>query len=270
MMNTTTRLLIVVILVGLLATSSYVVPKCLKPKSVQLPDRNLADLPYQFGSWQGAESEVDPEVNKVLRLDADAVLDRAYEDDQNHVVSLHVALFSDLDAGIRHSPINCYRGNGWREVDRTTLTLNVSDESSIPVSLTTWEREGDRVLVMYWYQLGDHILFNRWDLFWARVDMRGKETWPALVKVLLQTRATDGEKAKERIKVIARTVYQWINEPGRSPGEARSNEQLPVGPDQGPTQVFDKMANSEYNTSSAAAERLFGPPPRQEPGVPPG
>lgn len=230
MMNTTTRLIIVAILVGLLAGSTYVLPNSLKPKSIELPTTwDLAEMPLQFGSWQGAEVEVDPKVRDWLLLDADTVVHRAYGDDRNHVVSLHAALFSDLDAGVLHSPINCYRGNGWRELGRTRLMLHVSDETSIPVSLTTWEREGERVLVMYWYQLDEHILFNRWDLLWARVDMRGKETWPPLVKVLLQTPAADADKARERIQAIARSAYQWINQPAHQPTPGSPNHQPSAG-----------------------------------------
>ena len=186
-------------------------------------------MPLQFGSWQGAEVEVDPKVRDWLLRDADAVVDRAYGDDQNHVVSLHAAFFSDLDVGVLHSPIACYRGNGWREVGRTRLMLHVSDETSIPVSLSTWERQGEQVLVMYWYQLDKQILFNRWDLFRARVKMRGKETWPALVKVLLQTSASDADKARERIQTIARSAYQWINQPAHQPSPGGPSDQPSAG-----------------------------------------
>ena len=61
MMNTTTRLIIVAILVGLLAGSTYILPNSLKPKSVELPTTwDLTDMPLQFGSWQGTEVEPDP------------------------------------------------------------------------------------------------------------------------------------------------------------------------------------------------------------------
>jgi EpsI family protein len=266
MINTTTRIFIVVIFVGLLATSSYVLPQWLKPKRVQTPEWNLAAMPLQFGSWQQAEVEVDPEVRDKILLDADAVVDRAYRDNQNHVVSLHAALFSDLDTGVRHSPINCYRGNGWREVDRKNVDLVLPDQSSIPVCLTTWEREGQRVLVMYWYQLDEYILFGRWDLFWTRLAMQGKETWPAMVKVLLQTRADDKDEAERRIQTIAVDAYQWINQPGHRASLSSPDDQASIEQDQ-PGRLFDKTADPDYNARFTVGERFFLPASRQESGT---
>lgn len=230
-MNTTTRLCIAAILVVLLAASSYLLPELLKPKNVVLPGWNLADMPRQFGSWQSAKVEVNPEIEEQILRDADAVVNRAYVDDADHIVSVHVALFRDLDAGVLHSPINCYRGNGWREVSREQVKLRGPEESSIPVSLSTWEREGGRVLVMYWYQLDEHILFDRLGLGLARVEMRNKETWPALVKVLLQTSAADPEAARERIDAIARETHQWINQGDHQPTSGGPTNQASVAED---------------------------------------
>ena len=213
MTNTAIRVLILAILVGLLAASMYVMPQWLQPKSVQLPKWDPADMPLEFGSWQGAEVESDPEVQKRLLLDADAVVDRAYRDNDGNVVSVHAAFFRDLDAGVLHRPSNCYLGAGYRQERSERLALSLPDGSSIPVDLTTWEKEGKRVLVMYWYQLDEHILFDRGDLFWTRLKMRSKDTWPAMVKVLLQGSADDPDKDGERIQKVAGEVYQWINEP---------------------------------------------------------
>jgi EpsI family protein len=221
--NTTVRLFIVVSLVGLVATSTYVFPAWLKPKEIRLPDWDLSTFPLQFDSWQGAQVELDEKIMERILRDAEDAVDRAYADDANQAVSLHVALFRDLDRGIIHSPYNCYRGAGWTRIDDTQLMLRVSEESSIPVSLTTWELQGKRVMVMYWYQLDEHILFDRLDLGMARWKMRNKETWPAMVKVLLQTSAADPDKGKERIQIIAQRAYQWLNRPAPQPGSGTRN-----------------------------------------------
>ncbi len=214
MMTTTTRLFLVALLVGLLAISSYMLPELLEAKDVHLPAWELADMPSQFGSWRGADVELDEKIREQLLRDANSEVSRAYVDDQSNAVSLHLALFQDLDAGVRHSPINCYRGNGWREIGRETMDLRLQDGGTIPVSLTTWEKEGQRVLVMYWYQLGDHVLFNRWDLLSTRLKMWGQPSWPAMVKVLLQTTTSDAdkEKSRERIQAVARYAQHWISQ----------------------------------------------------------
>jgi EpsI family protein len=233
MLNTPTRLLIrllvVAILVGLLAASTHVVPEKLKPKSVQLPDWDLADMPLELGQWQGVEGDLDPEVTRAL--DAEAWVDREYRDEEDHAVSVHVALFTSLDDGVRHNPSNCYRGNGWRETERERLMLHFPDHPSIPVSLGTWTREGEQVLVMYWFQLSTHVIFDRWDLWLARLDLLDQDVWPAMVKVLLQADATEGRAARERIEAVARGVYEWINQQdhqtgSRSPIDATSTGEV--------------------------------------------
>ena len=215
MKNTTIRLFIVAAIVVLIATLTYAFPRWLRPV-IRLPDRDFTEMPRQFGSWQEAEVEVDPEIQEVLRRDADVIVDRAYVDGENNVVSLHMAVFTKLDDGIRHSPFNCYRGQGWRELSRAKVALPVSGRD-IRVSLTTWEREGRQVLVMYWYQFGEHILFDRVDLARARWKMWGRETWPAMVKVLLQTSAADEVVAKKHIEEVARMAHEWLDHPVDEP-----------------------------------------------------
>lgn len=214
-MNTTTRLYVVASLVVLLAGLTYVVPQWLKPKEIRLPQRNIRELPMQFGPWQGTAVKMDPRI--AVRLDADMAIDRRYGHPAKQPVSVHVAVFRDLDAGVLHSPFNCYRSTGWEEIDTTRSTLQVADNLTIPVSLSTWQRKGERVVVMYWYQVGDHILFDRWGLWLGvRWKMRGKRTWPALTKVLLQTAATDPTDPSDAIanlEDIARHAYRWLNQP---------------------------------------------------------
>jgi EpsI family protein len=222
MLNTTARVFIVVSVVVLLAFSARWLPTMLQPNEIKIPEWELTAMPMQFDRWRGTETEeLDAEVTK--RLEAKSWIDRKYSDDENRSVFLHVALFDRLDDGVRHSPINCYRGNGWRETKREDTLLYIPDQPGIPARLTTWTRDGNSVLVMYWFQLGDRVIFDRPDLFLARLHMWRKNVWPAMVKVLLQTDATDGDAAKERIQTIARKVYEWINlvnQPASSAGGA--------------------------------------------------
>ena len=85
---------------------------------------------------------------------------------------------------------------------------------TIPVSLSTWEQKGERLLVVYWYQLGEHVLFDRWDLgMKIRWSLRGRPKWPALIKVMLQIPAPDPEEAKPVILDFAKQVAAWENQP---------------------------------------------------------
>ena len=60
---------------------------------------------------------------------------------------------------------------------------------TIPVSISTWEYEkkNKKVMVVYWYQIGEHFLFGRWDLgIKIRWSLAGKPKWPALIKVMME------------------------------------------------------------------------------------
>ena len=99
---------------------------------------------------------------------------------------MYGAMFSNPRGGVYHTPINCYRSTGWQDTSETREDLEVSDDLTIPVSLSTWEQKGERVLVVYWYQIGEHVLFDRWDLgMKIRWSLRGRPKWPALIKVML-------------------------------------------------------------------------------------
>lgn len=69
-------------------------------------------------------------------------------------------------------------------------------------------------MVVYWYQLGDHVLFDRWDLgMKIRWSLRGREKWPALIKVMLTIPAADPEAAKPVLLDFAKQLAAWENQP---------------------------------------------------------
>ncbi len=186
----------------------------LQPPEVQLPSWTFHELPTQLGDWRGEDTELDPEITKAVG--AERIVDRIYRDGLGHEISMHTAVFTDPVEGVYHSPLNCYRANGWELRDKTREELRLFDDLTIPVSLTTWKREGDRALVVYWYQLGEHVLFGRLDLgLKVRWSLAGRPKWPPLVKVMLQIQATEIEEAKATILSFAEQVARWENQPER-------------------------------------------------------
>jgi EpsI family protein len=222
MNNTTLRLWIVVALVAAAYGVSFLVKAGAAPPEVQLPDWTFSELPTslppteisspQGTTWRGENAEMDPKLTAAIG--ADSVVDRVYRDEKGNAISMHTAIFANPAEGALHSPINCYRGAGWEEVTETSEEIQVNVERSIPVSVTTWERGRERVMVLYWYQIGEHVLFGRSDLLNVRWAMRGQPVWPATVKVLLQTSAEgDLYDAKTRILDLAEQIGRWINQP---------------------------------------------------------
>ena len=188
----------------------------LQPPPVQLPKWTFDELPLQLGDWQGEPAKLDPEIYKAVGAAPGRIVNRIYRDEMGHQISMHTAMFMNPIDGVYHSPLNCYRANGWELVNKSREELRLFDNLTLPVILTTWQQEGNRKLVVFWYQLGNHVLFDRMDLgLRVRWSLAGKPRWPALVKVMLQIDAGELGDAKATILSFAEQVAKWENQPQR-------------------------------------------------------
>jgi len=210
MTNSKTRLLIAIGIAVMVYGGSYVVQAALKPPEVILPDRDFDTLPMQLGQWHGKDVELDPEV--FVNTDAKKVVQREYRDNQGHAISLFVAIYDKPDKGVYHSPMNCYRANGWQKIEDNYRDLQSEGAPTIPIRVTTWEQGGKHELVAYWYRLGEHTLFSRFDMGGVRLKMAGKAVWPAMIKVLLQTSGAEFGSAESKLCEFAAHVHRWVEE----------------------------------------------------------
>ncbi len=186
---------------------------------IQLPDVappawNVKDLPRQLGQWKGADEKLDERLFQATG--AYSIVERRYRNNETGTaISLHLAIFTDPTVGIWHNPMTCYLANGWKCKDSNQVPLNADDEKSDKIALSLWEKGGEQNVVGYWYQLGELRLYDRWDLGWkARWQLRGRKTWPALIKVLFS--ADPGNKpddSKVQMTNFADLVSKWINQP---------------------------------------------------------
>jgi EpsI family protein len=216
MKSTAMRLFLVAVLVALITWGSSMARSGLKPPQVKLPDKDFQKLPLQLAAWQGEDLALDPKVYE--SVGADIIVNRSYHDEAGHVVKLHVAVFSDPDTGVFHSPPNCYRAHGWTPGAEEKMLLQVGDQKTIEGDASTWDAESAHVALLYWYQLGDHILYDRFGLGGVRWALRGQEVWPALIKVLLETPTSgDPVEDKERLRDVGERIYRWINDSAAPP-----------------------------------------------------
>jgi EpsI family protein len=212
MNSITLRLYIVVVLIFAASGFSWVLKLQTEQPDVEMPGWTFDNLPLELGNWRGEPTKLDPEIAKATR--ADSITDRLYQDDAERVVSMHSAIFKDHNAGVYHNPFNCYRTAGWKKIDEAKETVAVSKDFTLEVSLTTWEKESHRILVVYWYQLGERVLFERFELGAIRWSLGGQTKWPVLTKVMLQTmESSDSRESKALILDFAKLVAQWLNGP---------------------------------------------------------
>ena len=190
----------------------YMNSALLKPPEVEMPSWTFRQLPLQFGDWQGEDTQLDR--NIALATGASIIVDRLYQDVSNHGVKMHTAFFEDPSKGVYHNPMNCYRANGWTLKSETRKKIPIADNKTLEVSFTTWELDKERVNVVYWYQLGEHLLYGRSDLgLKVRWALRGQPKWPVLIKVMLQIPApADAEEPEKLILAFTKRLASWINE----------------------------------------------------------
>jgi EpsI family protein len=194
----------------------------LKTPGTEMPVWRFQEMPKQFGNWRGEESTMNP--NTAVRTGArlDTIIERTYRDNQGHAVAMHAAMFDNPADGVIHSPLVCYNSAGWTKLSEKKIDLqlpteltNLPEKLTIPVSVSTWENEKDskQVMVAYWYQLGEHFLFGRWDLgLKIRWSLAGRPKWPALIKVMMEIPIIEGEDAKATVLSFAEQVAGWTNQ----------------------------------------------------------
>lgn len=205
-----------VIVAAAVIVSTYigvrVVGKLTETPPTALPAWSIQDLPKQLGEWHGEDTKLDERLFQAEG--AHSVLNRTYHNESGMMISLHLAIFDKPTDGIWHNPMSCYESNGWVARKEDKAALFETNENSDKIFLCTWDKSGDKTLVGYWYQLGDIRLYGRWDLgFNVRWQMRGRKTWPALIKILLSTpTGMKAEDTQAKMVSFAGLVHQWINQ----------------------------------------------------------
>jgi len=207
----------VAVLMVIVYGAAYLVGAGLKPPRIDLPPYDPKDLPLEIelpsGRWQGGLTQIDERLTRALKSQAVKVENRAYRGPRGQVVTVHMAIFGDHQLGLTHTPFECYRGNGWNKLDSQYVQVHGAQGRTAEVSLSMWRRTDKRVYVLYWYQFGDEVLLDRDDLGRFRWKMAGKESWPALVKVMLETPA-ESQADRQGIVELAEYIYRWTTAGG--------------------------------------------------------
>ena len=76
--------------------------------------------------------------------------------------------------------------------------MKVPNRPDTKISVTTWQRNSEKVIVAYWYEVGDHTMYERQDLLNTQWAMFGKSKWPVMFKVLLEMPADEAEQSRAK------------------------------------------------------------------------
>jgi len=118
----------------------------------------LAQVPDRIGTWMLTEEQpLEPDVAAYLR--PDDYIQRGYVSQQpDSSISLFVAYFKSLQSSFGpHSPQACLPGSGWLVHLWKVIDLPVPEGGTVPVNEYVLEKNGQRILVVYWYQNGRRV-----------------------------------------------------------------------------------------------------------------
>lgn len=123
---------------------------------------HLERLPRTIGNWQALRDvELSQDTRKILR--AESVLVRDYELAPGSRVQIFVAYYRNQHAGeSMHSPRNCLPGSGWEQLSNSSLAVDMGDGRRETVNRYLVEKQGNKMLVVYWYQNHNRIIANEY------------------------------------------------------------------------------------------------------------
>jgi hypothetical protein len=167
----------------------------------------------EAGKWEGKEAELSKDMFD--HSEAATVVSRIYSK-EGQSLSFLLAEYDQPSSGLYHNPMNCYKSSGFELKDTEQLPLQVDNRADGTIRLSTWTRTvenlPEKILVAYWYEVGDYTMFERPDLLPTQWKMVGKAKWPMMFKVLLEMPAGDGEQSKTTLLNMAQYVRKWLGD----------------------------------------------------------
>jgi EpsI family protein len=201
----TTRLWIAATCVLLIHGAARWIEGRYAPDRIRPSHAPLTELPLTLGEWDGMDSELDQRL--IEALGTDTAVNRRYVRTGRGVVDLHCALWTTGDEWLPHEPHVCYTGSGWNIDSRRQI--DVPEAPGLRATLLVAAQKGQRIQVLYWYQLGDRAYSDRDGARGARRQLWGEKTWPPLIKVMLQAPADDPARLDKGLADFAHRVFDW-------------------------------------------------------------
>ncbi len=126
------------------------------------PSAHLDTLPLTIDGWRGREGRLDRATEQSLQADAYTL--RTYARG-SAAIGLYVAYYATQRSGHTiHSPLNCLPGTGWTWLDRERERAPIAnDPSSSVVNRAIAQKDGDRLLLYYWYQSRGRVVASDYE-----------------------------------------------------------------------------------------------------------
>lgn len=200
------RIIILAMLLVATALSVYGISGIKPREQVKAPlDRVLGELP----GWNGGENfEMGPRIVDALKLDDH--LFRSYRRGSEQV-TLYIGFYRTAGkVGAAHDPLVCFTGQGWRLGNRSTGNARLG-ASGLKVNFATMiaERQGERELLVYWFQTNGTTSTNtvsqKAAMVWDRLNGRGEDN--AFVRLSTPIGDEAPDAARRRIFAFIEAFY---------------------------------------------------------------
>ena len=172
----------------------------------QAAEFEIAGLPTRLGEWTSEDAPLED--NVVQDVGALKMIRRTFVNPAGYRLAVVLATFPTGEPILPHPPDLCYAGAGWTVLGDAWQ----KDDRDRPYKLLTGERDRQKVLVSYWYQLRRNVVSNRNELRRELQQLRWKrQAWPPMVKVLIHAPVALSEpEAKSASEDLGAAIYEWV------------------------------------------------------------
>lgn len=171
-------------------------------------------LPQQLGPWTlddqaGQHSFLDPP------SDAASAANGVYRNAAGGEIFAELDQFIRLDVSLPHPPEQCYNLSGCFVKAQDDVRVPLGGQT-VTTRLMSVDHNGQRMSVMFWYDLDGEVVVDRVGLGEVRWKLRQQTVRPLVLKIMLQTLAPSTADAEETLRSIAVPLMAWIRG-GRTP-----------------------------------------------------
>ena len=181
------RFYLLFVLLGLTALYVYTRSEAAVPVN-----KALSLFPQKVADWtMTGEARFDERVLAVL-LPTD-YLSRSYIDSRGNKLSLYIGFHDGgPNSGPIHSPKQCLPGSGWNYLSNEVKQVSLNGEN-IPYVSAIYQKDIEKQLFLYWFQVRDQILTNEYALKLAMIQNSMLSNRRDSSFIRLSVMATDGE-----------------------------------------------------------------------------
>jgi len=167
----------------------------------KVPD--WTSVPLELAGWKGTLESFEPGYGDP----AESSLLRVYRNERSEPVIVYVGFYNDLSSYLEvHSPEVCYPAQGWTVLSTMRSAEYISARRQFRPQEAVVEKNGQRRLVVWWYNAGSRPFENRIRYVYALLALSSLagRTDGSMVRIETPLEDKNEERARQRLKDFER------------------------------------------------------------------